>query len=147
MNELLNRYNEIAGAHAYYIGFARHSVVYAVKTDFGTVCRHVRESRTSSKRGACKQVKIYISSADQQRYIMNGQAVAIGTEDELAGNKYNKGDNFERLVCKWFGLGWEKNSTPWYMGGDLEVNGEQVQVKFQGAELTNENTLARAEGR
>lgn len=57
---------------------------------------------------------------------------------------YNKGDHFERAVKELLtGEEWHKNKDPFWTGGDVRINGVEVQVKFNSAELTNENTLQR----
>ena len=59
--------------------------------------------------------------------------------------KYNKGENFERVITELLiGETWVKDSVPFNVAGDIRWNGEEVQIKFDGAELTNEKTLARA---
>ena len=58
--------------------------------------------------------------------------------------KYNKGECFERVITETLtGETWVKDSVPFNVAGDITLNGEQVQIKFDGAELTNERTLMR----
>ena len=136
---LTYRYHAISAADAYIIGFPRHGKVYAVRVSFNELCACLRESRKSSARGGAYQLRVYIPS------------VAIADENELDvvfnGKKLNKGDAFEKLVTeKLAGKNWEgHNSVPFYKAGDVNIDGDEIQVKFQNAELTNEDTMARAE--
>ena len=53
-------------------------------------------------------------------------------------------ENFEReLTERWTSETWVKDSVPFWVAGDMRVDGVEVQVKLDGAELTNERTLAR----
>ena len=36
---------------------------------------------------------------------------------------------------------WTADSIPFYVQGDINVNGEEIQIKFDTAELTNERCL------
>ena len=66
----------------------------------------------------------------------------IGSIDELTSDKkHNKGENFERIATeKLCGEQWEKDSIPYYKAGDIIYKGKAIQVKFDGAELTNAKT-------
>jgi len=148
---LTDRYHAMSAADAYIIGFPRHGKVYAVRVSFNELCTCLRESRKSSARGGAYQLRVYIPSVEMMKFIATGRATAIADESELDatfnGKKLNKGDAFEKLVTeKLAGKNWEgHNSVPFYKAGDVNINGEEIQVKFQNAELTNEDTMARAE--
>lgn len=144
--QMVKEYEKYSKADSYVFGFARRGRVFAVKASFEKVASLTRECSGSSSRGGYQQVRIYISSLEQALLIANGQAEDIGAEEELSADKrYNKGVNFERMVVESYGLKWQgKDKVPFWVAGDFEVNGKQVQVKFQGAELTNERALQSA---
>jgi hypothetical protein len=51
---------------------------------------------------------------------------------------------FEKVITETFtNEKWVKDSVPFFVAGDATINGEQVQIKLNGAELTNEKILAR----
>jgi hypothetical protein len=57
---------------------------------------------------------------------------------ECASNKYNKGENAERIVTeRVFGETWVKDSVPFTDGADVS----HYQVKFQGATFCTERQL------
>jgi hypothetical protein len=144
---MAERYDRIAGAHKYLVGFIRKDKVYYVLLTFGELCELLKADRESSKRGGAIKLRVRVSSEQAVTFILTGRAVELCELSELSANpKYNKGENFERIVTeKLTGETWVKDNIPFYVQGDIRLNGEEVQVKLTGAELTNERTLARAE--
>lgn len=145
--EMANRYNRIAGAHKYIVGFIRHGVVYYVELGFVGLCQLLKDDRASSKRGGTLKLRVRVSSEQAIHFIYSGEAKELCTVEELVTDtKHNKGENFERIITELLtGEVWVKDSVPFYVKGDINVNGEEIQIKLDGAELTNEKTLARAE--
>lgn len=141
------RYNRIAGAHRYIVGFTKGGKVYFVKLNFAQLCDLLKEDHASSKRGGTFKLRVRVSSLQALKFISSGEAVELCSIEELNANaKYNKGENFERIVTELLTEEvWVKDSVPFYVKGDINVNGEEIQIKLDGAELTNEKTLARAE--
>ena len=141
------RYNKRAGAHKYIVGFMRHGIVYYVQLDFVQLCELLKDDRASSKRGGTFKLRVRVTAEQAMSFIYSGAAIELCSVDELTANtKYNKGENFERIVTELLTAEtWVKDSVPFYVKGDINVNGEEIQIKLDGAELTNEKTLARAE--
>ena len=81
----------------------------------------------------------------KDRAELSATAELIGSEDLLMKDSaHNKGENFEReLTERWTSETWVKDSIPFWVAGDIRVDGVEVQVKLDGAELTNERTLGR----
>lgn len=143
-NEMINRYNALAVATAYIVGFILDGMLYY------TVSAHIADEflkldRMSSKRGDWAKIRVKLTSADRKALVACGKAIMIGSADLLnTADKYNKGERFERVITETLtGETWVKDSVPFNVAGDITLNGEQVQIKFDGAELTNERTLMR----
>lgn len=143
-NEMINRYNALSAATAYLIGFILNGMIYY------TMSAHIADQflkldRMSSKRGGWAKIRIKLSSADRKGLVESGKAVLIGAASMLETNdQYNKGERFERIITETLtDEKWVKDSIPFNVAGDITLNGEQVQIKFDGAELTNEKTLMR----
>lgn len=143
--EMLETYNAHAGAHTYLLGFTRKSSVYYFTANFSELRTYTRHSTTSSKRGGCSQIRIYIKSETITQLLESGRAQYLCEADIFdVQDSYNKGEHFERAVKEILtGETWHKDATPFWVKGDVNINGEEVQVKFNSAELTNENTLMR----
>lgn len=144
MKNMVTEYGKYSKAHSYIVGFERKGNLYAVKMSFVELTNSIRY--TVSSRGN-EQVRIYMTSEQRKAYIMNGRAVVIAKADELeADSKHNKGDNFERIVSESYGIAWTgKNSVPFWVAGDINVNGEEIQIKLQGGELTNSKAIESAQ--
>ena len=141
---MIARYNTLAVATAYIVGFILNGMLYY------TMSEHIADSflkfdRMSSKRGGWAKIRVKLSSADRKALVACGKAIMIGSADLLdTEDKYNKGERFERIITETLtGETWVKDSVPFNVAGDITLNGEEVQIKFDGAELTNERTLMR----
>ena len=143
-NEMIARYNALAVATAYIVGFVLNGMLYY------TMSAHIADEflkldRMSSKRGGWAKIRVKLTSADRKALVACGKAVMIGSADLLdTDDKYNKGERFERIITETLtGETWVKDSVPFNVAGDITLNGEEVPVKCDGAELTNEKTLMR----
>ena len=143
-NEMIARYNALAVATAYIIGFVLNGSLYY------TMSAHIADDflkfdRMSSKRGGWAKIRVKLTSADRKALVACGKAIMIGSADLLdTADKYNKGERFERIITETLtGETWIKDSVPFNVAGDITLNGQEVQIKFDGAELTNERTLMR----
>ena len=144
LNYLLTTYNTVTAATIYFLGFILRGVLYGGY--FAEIpAATMRLDHESTARGGAAKIRIRFDKATKIALITAGAVKPIGAADLLTADpKHNTGDNFERVTAEMNGLPWAKNSTPFWVAGDLEINGEQVQVKFDGAELVNEKSLKKA---
>ena len=143
MTEMMNAYNARSASHTYALGFVEAHNLYAVKLSFAELSRFFKLDRASSKRGGFAKIRIKLTAKDRAE--LSATAELIGAEDLLTADKaHNKGENFEReLTTRWTAEAWVKDSVPFWVAGDIRVDGVEIQVKLDGAELTNERTLGR----
>ena len=69
--------------------------------------------------------------------VLKKNPVCLGSVDLLTESKYNKGEIFEKLVTEYFGQTWEKDTVPFWVQGDININGKEVQIKLDTATLMN----------
>ena len=143
MTEMMNAYNARSAAHTYALGFLFDRNLYAVRLSFEELSRFFKLDRASSKRGGFAKIRIKLTAKDRAE--LSATAELIGAEDLLTKDgAHNKGENFEReLTERWTSETWVKDSVPFWVAGDIRVDGIEIQVKLDGAELTNERTLGR----
>jgi len=143
MTEMMNAYSARSAAHTYALGFVEGHNLYAVKLSFAELSKYFKLDRASSKRGGFAKIRIKLTAKDRAE--LSATAELIGAENLLSKDSaHNKGENFEReLTERWTAETWVKDSVPFWVAGDIRVDGVEVQVKLDGAELTNERTLAR----
>ena len=143
MTEMTIAYARKTAAHKYALGFIYKGRLYVVVLSFAELSRFFKLDRASSKRGGFAKIRIKLNSAERAE--LSQTAECLGAEDLLMKDaKHNKGENFEReLTERWTSETWVKDSIPFWVAGDIRVNGEEIQVKLDGAELTNEKLLSR----
>ena len=142
MNWMTETYHKHSAADEYWFGFVVNHLLYvAMGLTFEEIARYFQLGHASSKRGGYAKVRIRAKAA-QLRDLLP-RSVLLGDESlltEIANE--NKGNNFERVIVERYeGRKWVKDSTPFWVAGDATINGRQVQIKMNDAELTNEKTL------
>ena len=144
MQEMINAYERASAAHKYMLGFVHDEKLYYVTLSFAELSRFFKLSRMSSKRGGYAKIRIRMNAAERLACVEAG-ANLLGSSEMLAktGLK-NKGEAFEKIMVETFtDRTWKKDSNPFYRCGDMQVNGEEIQIKFNEAELTNALCLSR----
>ncbi len=142
-NEMKTAYNARSAAHTYALGFVFEHRLYATKLSFEELSAYFKADRASSKRGGFAKIRIKLTAEDRAK--LSAKAELLGAEDLLTKDPaHNKGENFEReLTERWTAETWVKDSVPFWVKGDINVNGVEIQVKLDGAELTNEKILEK----
>ena len=141
--ELIKNYKETSAADAYILGFAIRGWVYqlVVKELPDWMFKLDRES--SSHGGALKE-KFRPNTDEKLTMIHRMGAEKIGTVEEILTGRKNKGEAWEKYQTEKAGQEWKKDSVPYYLDGDLTVNGIKYQIKFEAASFANEDTIKRA---
>lgn len=145
LTEMINLYNTFSAADAYIVGFIMNHLLYYVRIDGHLPQEFLKFDRASSKRGGMAKVRVRLSSSIRSALVNSGKAVLLGSENLLlTDDRYNKGERFERTITETLTAEkWVKDSVPFNVAGDIELNGVQVQIKMDNAELTNEKFLGR----
>ena len=141
--EMMVAYNARSAAHTYALGFVFDHALFAIKLSFEELSEYFKLDRASSKRGGFAKIRIKLTAADRAE--LSAKAEKLGAEDLLIKDSaHNKGENFEReLTERWTSETWVKDSIPFWMAGDIRVDGVEIQIKLDGAELTNEKLLGK----
>jgi hypothetical protein len=142
MMNLLNAYNATSAAAAYILGFMLNGNVYQI------ILNHLPEwligmDRESTSHGGARKLRIRMTAIARRR-LMNMGAAYIGTVDEILSSRKNKGEAFEQWITENAGQEWHKDSIPYYIDGDITIDGTKYQIKFESASLANENTINKA---
>ena len=136
---MIRHYRKHSAADSYIIGFVYNKQLYAIKLD-EIMPRLLVESTAS--RGAGSQLRLRIKKQYKEQLLRKG-AICFGSADILTEGKYNKGENFEKIITEYYGQVWEKDSVPFWVQGDITLNGEEVQIKLDQASLTNERQIRK----
>lgn len=139
---MIKNYRKFSGAESYIIGFVYKHMLYMIKVA-EIMPRWMSVQHSSSRTGRVPKLQLTINNSHKEQMIKKG-AICLGSEDLVVCDDLNKGFAFERLVSEYYGIEYRgQDNVGFWVGGDLEVNGEQIQVKFQGAQIVAEKTLER----
>lgn len=145
--DMIRNYAALAAAHKYIVGFEDAGKLYYTVYTGMIADDLLKLDRASSKKGGMAKIRVRLSAKIKAMLKATGKAIQCGDAAELTAGKYNRGENFERVITEQLtSEKWVKDSIPFNVAGDIRWNGEEVQIKFDGAELTNEKTLARLMG-
>jgi len=138
---MIRQYRRFSAADAYILGFEYKHTVYAIMVD-EIMPRYMRVERESSRKGGAAKLQLRLPNKYKEQLLRKG-AVALGGENILVG-KYNKGVEFEKIISERHGIEFRgKDNVGFWEAGDLTINGKQVQVKLNGAQIVVEKTLHR----
>ena len=138
---MIRNYRKFSAADSYILGFIYKHEVYMIEVK-EIMPRYMRVEHESSKKGGCAKLQLRLPQ-NYQKQLMRKGAICLGSEEILNG-EYNKGVEFERLVSEMNGQTFRgKDNVPFYVEGDLEIDGRQVQIKFNGAQIVVERTLKK----
>ena len=143
MNWMTETYNKNSAAHSYWFGFVVAGLLYVVAgMTFDEISTYFKMDRASSSKGGFAKIRIRAKAANLRALLP--RAILLGSESLLTEAVANKGDGLEKVIVERFTTEkWARNSVPFFADGDATINGEKVQIKLNGAELTNEKILRR----
>lgn len=136
---MIRNYREYSAADSYILGFVQNKMLYMVEVS-EIMPRFLSVEQASRNQGENLRLRLRLKYKKQ---LMKKNPVCLGSADLLTAEKYNKGENFEKAVTEHYGQTWIKDCVPFWVQGDIEVNGEQIQIKFDGATLMNTKQIAR----
>lgn len=141
-NYLLNGYTKSAYTDKYIMGFVFQDMVYMAHISDGLLPFVMKLDVASRGQGYALRFK---PNKGQKALLMTYAQPLCSKkffEECVADSKYNKGEIFEKMVTEYYGQHWTKDSVPYTMAGDIEVNGIAYQIKYESATFTNEKALA-----
>ena len=136
--EMLNCYNSLSAAKGYILGFIHSHKVYYVN------CEHINPDLLTIEAASRNQgdnLRLRIRKPYKEMLI--NSATYLCEETDLVSTTYNKGENFERAVFAHYCQEWKKDNIPFWVQGDININGIEVQIKLDGATLINSKTLGK----
>lgn len=138
---MIKNYRKFSAADAYILGFEYKHIIYMVMVD-EIMPRYIKVERESTKKGGKKKLQLRLCKQYKEQLLRKG-AIALGDESILNG-AYNKGVEFERLIFNRYNQEFRgKENIGFWREGDIEIDGKQIQIKLNGAQIVVENTLLR----
>ena len=145
----LEKYEELNGCNCYEIYFNFKHKIYKIelkKLDISIV----KLGRESSSKGGHEKLRLQVSSAKKQEWLLSGKAKELMSEEklnEIALDKgLNKGQACEYLSAKARHQDYTLDSTRFDKAGDVNLKRKKIQVKYENASLTQLRTIAKVAG-
>lgn len=139
-------YRKFSGADTYIIGFVYKHKLYMIEVH-EIMPRFMKVERASQKNGGGEKLQLRLNNKYKLQLIHKG-AKEIGTEEDLTREKNNKGVNFERMIYRMNGQEPRaKDNVGFWECGDINIDGREVQIKLDGAQIVEFKTLKRLQGR
>lgn len=139
--EMLQKYEAKTAAKAYIVGFTYNGKLCVVYLDnLDAIAESIKLDRAAKSHGGMVKLRLRLDKWAKAK--LARKAMVYNLDAMSYTDMKNRGNMFERFIHELNGKIWVKNSTPFWMAGDIELNGKQVQIKFDSAEITNEKTLA-----
>lgn len=134
-------YERFTAAEGYAIGFHIGDDVYCVMLD--TIPRRFTRVQKECKRaGGGYGLYINVRTKKAKNELIK-KAVKVGTMADLKG-KYNRGVMFEKLIYELNGQTFRgKDNIRFTEGGDIVINGKEIQVKYEHARICYDKTLQK----
>ena len=134
-------------------GFCYGGMVYGFYPSKACLFERCRISVASSKKGGGKKLMLNkLTRVQRQALIASGVAFIVCTEKYLEEQKIayglpNLGCAFEQVISLQNGGGLyvKGDKRGFWECGDVVINGEQVQVKFEACSLSEYKTIEKAE--
>jgi hypothetical protein len=102
--------------------------------------KYLKTDRESTKNGGANILRLALTKKQKQTLAKKMLPVATAADME---NATNKGEWFEKLIHTIYKQDYKKDTIRFDKQGDIEINGEQVQLKFERATVVNERTIKK----
>ena len=130
---LINTYRKYSVADSYILGFIVNHMLYMLEVD-EIMPRFLNVEEASRNQG--ENLRLRLKKAHKAQ-LLKKSPICLGSADCLIADKYNKGEIFEKMVTEYFGQTWQKDNVPFYIDGDINVDGRKIQIKLDSATLMN----------
>lgn len=138
---MIANYERFSKADRYIVGFVYRKALYM------TTCDRIADELLVVEQASRNQgdnLRLRIRKAHKEMLL--AESVCLGSADLLTGDKYNKGELFEKVVTEYYGQTWVKDNIPFYVQGDIRINGVEIQIKLDGATLLNSKMMNKLLG-
>jgi len=136
---MIKHYRNHSAADSYILGFINNKMLYMVEVE-EIMPRFLSVEQASRNQGENLRLRITKKLKNQ---LMKKNPICLGSASLLTAEKYNKGEIFEKIVTEFFGQTWVKDTIPFWVQGDIEVDGRQIQIKLDSATLMNTKQIAK----
>lgn len=139
LDRMRKDYERFTGAEGYAIGFHIGDDVYCAMID-SIPRRYTKIQKESKSNGGGYGLYINVKNEKFKNELLKN-ATKVGTLADLKGD-YNKGVMFEKLIYEINGQTFRgKDNVKFTEGGDIVIDGKEIQVKYEYARICYDRTL------
>ena len=135
---MMKYYKQRNASQEFIIGFTYNKTVYFIQMKHIPL-KYLKVEEASRKQG--QSLRLRLNKEQCAKLIKKAQL--LGTENILIDTKYNKGEMFEKHITEYFEKEWKKDNIPYWKQGDINLNGIEIQIKFNGATLTTTKQIKK----
>jgi hypothetical protein len=136
---MIKNYRRYSAADEYIVGFTYNKMLYMVSMD-EIKPRFLNVEVASRNQGENLRLRL---KASHKASLMKKHPICLGPADSLVTDKYNKGEIFEKMVTEYYGQEWKKDTIPFWVQGDINLNGKEIQIKLDSATLMNTKQIKK----
>ncbi len=145
----LDLYEQNNGCNCYEIYFNFKHNIYKIELKTLDI-DIVKIGRESSSKGGYEKLRLSVTSAKKQEWLLSGKAKKVMSEEKLLElaekQELNKGQTCEYLSAKARHQDYSLDSTRFDKTGDVNLKRKKIQVKYENASLTQLRTIAKVAG-
>lgn len=136
---IIKWYRRKSAADGYILGYVYAGQLWMIEVK-EIMPRFLTIEEASRNQGENLRLRIRKSLKEE---LMRKNSICLGNASLLVTEKYNKGEIFEKLVTEYFGQTWKKDTIPFWIQGDINVNGRELQIKLDAATLMNTKQIEK----
>ena len=142
LDRMRRDYERFTGAEGYAIGFHVGNDVYVAMLD-RIPRRYTKVQKECSSMGGGYGLYINVKSKKAKTELMK-KATKVGTLADIENGEYNRGVMFEKLIYEVNGQEFRgKDNVRFTEGGDIVIDGKEIQVKHEHARICYDKTLQK----
>ena len=149
---LIGKYNQLDFTKGHYIvGTHERGVVYVHILDNFHFVEMSYVDKASKGAGYCLKYRQTKKTVEALRARAT-YSFPLCTEEHLvevaktySKKQTNRGKAFEKLVTEYFGGVWEDDHVPFWEDGDITIDGQAYQIKYDNCNFCNEKQMALRE--
>lgn len=135
---MMKYYKQRNASQEFIIGFTYNKTIYFIQMKHIPL-KYLKVEEASRKQG--QSLRLRLNKEQCAKLIKKAQS--LGIENILIDNKYNKGEMFEKHITEHFKKEWKKDNIPYWKQGDINLNGIEIQIKYNGATLTTTKQIKK----
>lgn len=141
---LIRNYRKYSGADSYIIGYIYKKKLFMTKVN--EIMPRFMIVSNSDTRG--QSLRLYLNNKLKEQ-LLKQNAILLGNQEILDNGEKNRGWAFEKIIYDYYKINpyKGKDNKGFWLGGDINIKGEEIQIKFENATMCSTSTLERLKKR